>query len=77
MIIKVQIEKLASVTSVIGDMNNCHLPLTFHAYSDEMKARMLEQFVKSPARIGISICDDIPRNGEWHEAFAANCVFNR
>jgi hypothetical protein len=42
-----------------------------------MKARVLEQFLKSPAKIGISICDDAPRNGEWHESLIKSAIFNR
>ena len=51
-------------------------PLTFHAYSDEMKARVLEQFLKSPAKIGVSFSDESPRNGEWYEPLIENAVFN-
>ena len=79
MLIKVQIVNSASVKSALeaDTIEKTREPLTFHAYSDAMKARMLEQFLKSPAKIGISICDDAPRNGEWHEPLIESALFNR
>lgn len=76
--IKVQIVNGASVSSVIGASNidDAKNPLTFHAFSDAMKARILEQFIKSDAKIGISFTDDKPRTGEWHEPLVDNSVFN-
>lgn len=52
-------------------------PLTFIAYSDTMKARVLEQFMKSPLKIGLSIYDGEQKDGEWHELANSNAVFNR
>lgn len=76
--IKVQIDQGASVTSIVECENftDVQLPLTFIAFSDVMKARVLESFLKSPAKIGLSIYDGEIKTGEWHEAFAANAVFN-
>jgi hypothetical protein len=77
--IKVQIVGGGSVKSIIESCpefanNN---PLTFHAYSDTMKARILEQMIKSPARIGISFTDEPYKNGEWHEPLIGDAIFNR
>jgi len=52
-------------------------PLTFIAFSDTMKARILENFLKSPLKIGISIYDGEPKTGEWHEKAIDNAIFNR
>lgn len=53
-------------------------PLTFIAFSDTMKARVLENFLKSPLKIGISIYDDDdPKTGEWHEKAIDSAIFNR
>jgi hypothetical protein len=45
-------------------------PLTFHAYSDEMKARVFENMVAlgtEEIEIAVSFTDAAPRTGEWHE----------
>jgi hypothetical protein len=52
-------------------------PLTFIAYSDSMKARVLENFLKSPLKIGLTIHDGEAKDGEWHELANINAVFNR
>ena len=81
--IKVQVINGASVSSVVntyeqhGDYPVGEWPLTFHAFSDTMKARILENMIKSPARIGISFTDEEPRTGEWHEPLIENATFNR
>lgn len=41
--------------------------LTFHCFSDQMKARILENLLKSPNEIYITICDDPRKTGEWFE----------
>lgn len=77
--IKVQIVGGASVKSAIksGFDNAIQHPLTFHAFSDTMKARILEQFIKSRATIGISFTDEFPKTGEWHEPLITkDAVFN-
>lgn len=80
--IKVQIIGGVSTRSVIENRQAIEVefrnqnPLTFHAYSDEMKARILEQMLKSPAKIGISFTDEEPRTGEWHEPLIVDAVFN-
>lgn len=76
--IKVQIIGGVSVKSAVeSGFDLAAEPLTFHAYSDSMKARILENFLKSPACIGISFTDETPRNGEWHEPLAKNAILNR
>jgi hypothetical protein len=77
--IKVQIINGASVKSAVesGFDNAIEHPLTFHAFSDAMKARILENFIKSPAKIGISFCDEPFRVGEWHEPLITDAVFNK
>ena len=52
-------------------------PLTFIAYSDSMKARIMENFLKSPLKIGLSIFDGEMRGGEWHEPAIKAAIFNR
>jgi len=47
-------------------------PLTFHAYSDTMKARILEVYLKNPDSIVLSLTDESPRDGEWHEPLIFN-----
>lgn len=77
--IKVQIFGDISVNSVCGanNLNDCLNPLTFIAFSDKMKARVLEQFIKSPNKIGLSITDEPNRTGEWHESSVENAIYNR
>lgn len=52
-------------------------PLTFITFSDTMKARALEQFMKSPLKIGLSIFDGEPKTGEWHEPLIESAIFNK
>lgn len=40
--------------------------ITFHAYSDYMKARILEQIAKGAPYV-VAFCDDLARDGEWLE----------
>ena len=76
--IKVQIINGASVKSVVeSGLDSIEDPLTFHAFSDTMKARILENFIKSPAKIGISFTDEIPRIGEWHEPLIKDSIFSK
>jgi hypothetical protein len=77
--IKVQFINGASVRSVIeyGFDVATEQPLTFHAYSDQMKARVLETMIKSTGKVGISFTDESPRTGEWHEPLVENAIFNR
>ena len=75
--IKVQIVGGGSVKSIVeAGPEAMYNPLTFHAYSDRMKARILEQMIKSPARIGISFTDEPSRDGEWHEPLINDAIFN-
>lgn len=80
--IKVQIIGGLSTRSVIENPEamdeefRCQNPLTFHAYSDEMKARILELLIKSPQKIGISFTNESARNGEWYEPLIEDAVFN-
>jgi hypothetical protein len=78
--IKVQIIGGASASSIVNTNNftdSYEMPLTFHAFSDLMKARIIENMIKSPCKIGISFTDETPRIGEWHEPLIENAVFNR
>ena len=76
--IKVQIVGGVSVKSAVqSGFDAISQPLTFHAFSDTMKARILEQFLKSPAKIGLSFTDETPRTGEWHEPLIESAVFNQ
>ena len=83
--IKVQVYGGASVTSIVNTLDvhsnydpvKDQWPLTFHAFSDTMKARILENMIKSPAKIGISFTDETPRCGEWHEPPIEDSIFNR
>lgn len=52
-------------------------PLTFVAFSDRMKAGVLEQFMKSPMKIGLSIFDGEAKTGEWHEPLIESAIFNK
>ena len=66
--IKVQIIGGVSTKSAIeSGFDAIQHPLTFHAYSDTMKARILESYLKSPEKIVLSFTDEIARDGEWHE----------
>lgn len=66
--IKVQIIGGVSTKSAIeSGIDSIHYPLTFHAYSDTMKARILESYLKNPEKIVLSLTDEIARDGEWHE----------
>lgn len=51
-------------------------PLTFIAFSDSMKAKVLEMFVKSSLKIGLSFYHGSPKTGEWHEPSNTNAIFN-
>lgn len=76
--IKVQIVGGASVPSAIrSGLDKMTEPLTFIAFSDTMKARILEKFLKSPEKIGLSIYDGPPAIGEWHEPLIETAIFNR
>lgn len=67
-VIKVQIIESVSVASAINSgMDMVHHPLTFHAFTDTMKARILESIIKNPGKIVVSFTDETPRTGEWHE----------
>jgi hypothetical protein len=66
--IKVQIIGGVSTKSLIeSGFDAAQHPLTFHAYSDAMKARVLESYIKNPDKIVLSFTDEIARDGEWHE----------
>lgn len=73
MTIKVQIKNhlstKATIVSGIPKEGDC---LTFHAYSDQMKSRILENILKSDAEIYVSICDDARKDGEWYEPLSNN-----
>ena len=66
--IKVQIiGGVSTKSSIESGLDNTQHPLTFHAYSDAMKARILESYLDNPQKIVLSFTDEPPRDGEWHE----------
>jgi hypothetical protein len=74
--IKVQVIGVVTTKSAIeSGFEATNEPLTFHAYTDVMKARVLESFMVSPGKIGLSFTDETPRDGEWHEEMAIDAVF--
>lgn len=79
--IKVQILGYHSTNSLINsgveNVGSETNPFTFIAFSDTMKARVLEQFMKSPLKIGLSIFDGKSKTGEWHEPLIKSAIFNR
>ena len=68
MIIKVQLPKTSvSVSAILeSGLPTENQRLTFLAYSDEMKARVLDLIV-SGKDILVSSYDGPPRDGEWFE----------
>jgi hypothetical protein len=74
--IKVQVFGGVSTKSLIeSGFEAANEPLTFHAYSDRMKARVLESFMVSGGTIGLSFTDESPKDGEWHEELAPGAIF--
>jgi hypothetical protein len=66
--IKVQIIGGISTKSIVkSGFDKIQHPLTFHAYSDAMKARVLESYLKNPDKFVLSFTDETPCAGEWHE----------
>lgn len=75
--IKVQIDNVLSAKSLLASgIENAHKPVTFIAYSDAMKARVLQRFLEGRERIGLCLCEG-RKDGEWREDFAPNAVFNK
>jgi hypothetical protein len=72
--IKVQIIGGVSAKSVINSELGLNHPLTFHAYSDKMKARILESFITSKGKIALSFTTEELRDGEWHEPIDPNSI---
>jgi hypothetical protein len=69
-ILKVQLLGAVTTKSILNSPDlNLEDPLTFHAYSDTMKARILESLLKpeTAGKIAVSITDEPARDGEWHE----------
>lgn len=78
-IIKVQLIGKVTVKSITSSRpEKIHLPLTFHAYTDTMKARIFESLInpKNNGKIAISFTDEKPRNGEWHEPLVEGSLIN-
>lgn len=66
--IKVQLLNRESSKAYIESGHRGNRALTFHAFSDQMKARILESIAKSAkGTILIAPTTDIPRTGEWYE----------
>ena len=77
--IKVQlIGKVTIKSAILSGIQETNHPLTFHAYSDTMKARIFEALLKTEnkGKIAISITDETPRDGEWHEPLVKDCLIN-
>ena len=71
--IKVQIKNRLSTNAIIASgISKEGDYLTFHAYSDQMKARILENLLNSRSEIYVSICDEARKDGEWYEPLANN-----
>jgi len=73
-VIKVQLPGRTSIQAIVnarydGKDENYSGDLTFHAYSDEMKARVLEQIAKGLQAVLTEVQDE-PRDGEWLEPIA-------
>jgi hypothetical protein len=64
--IKVQLPDKVSANSMIESGIKSEGILTFHAYSQEMKARVLEMIAKGE-RVIVKPCEEPRRNGEWLE----------
>ncbi len=77
--IKVQIFKAPSNAALVNPKTKAidKLPVTFIAFSDQMKARILENFLKSPLKIGISVYDGPDETGEWLEKPVEGAIYNR
>jgi hypothetical protein len=78
--IKVQIIGHNSTNSLINSgaqhVGSEENPFTFVAFSDAMKVRALELFMKSPLKIGLSIFNGEAKTGEWHEPLIPTAMFN-
>jgi hypothetical protein len=74
---KVQIIGTLTGASFIGG-GNPENPLTFHAFSPVMKARVMELYLdpRNEGLIAISNTDEAPRTGEWHEPVTGNAIVN-
>lgn len=66
--IKVQYADKISIVAVMnsGIENAESHVLTFHAYSDTMKARVLEDIARG-VKVNVFLTDDEPHAGEWLE----------
>lgn len=67
--IKVSISNCLSISAILESGTPCNTDkkLCFHAYSDTMKARVLDLIADNPGRIEVEITPDTPKNGEWFE----------
>lgn len=66
--IKVQLPDRISTAALIE--SGIHIKgqcVTFHAFSDTMKARVLELIAKGNERVLLRVTDETPRTGEWME----------
>lgn len=76
--IKVQIlDYVSSSATINSGIKKENEVVTFIAFSDTMKARILENFLKSPLKIGISIFDGEAKTGEWHEEINDQNIYNK
>jgi hypothetical protein len=78
--IKVQLIGHATVKSLIeSGVASTDDPLTFHAYSDQMKARILDSFLNplNRGKIALSFTDDLKKDGEWHEKLSDEAIVNQ
>ncbi len=66
--IKVQLPDRISTAALIE--SGIHIKgqsLTFHAFSDKMKAQVLDLVAQGKERVLLSVTKDEPRTGEWME----------
>ena len=77
--IKVQLFKQPTTAALVNPKTKAidKLPVTFIAFSDEMKARVLENFLKASIKIGISVYDGPVETGEWLEKPVEGAIYNR
>ena len=67
--LKVQLPGVMSVSSILNSGTDVNLDtdvFTFHAYSVEMKARVLELIARGQ-KVVVIPTDESPRDGEWFE----------
>lgn len=66
-VLKVQLPRAhTAATMVESGIDRSDGVLTFHAYSDRMKASVLEQIARG-VKFVVTITNEMPKDGEWYE----------